>query len=296
MTNEKPTVVSDKVKSIYIALDARWHSLDERSKRYQSDSLHDLGLSPETKKAIYKRMVRPCDANEYSNITSDLKKTLDTIRRYIGCLDETNGKHIDGFDDRNGKFTHYGEANQEWHPAKPYVDQEKRDKQNKGDPVWQKIELINEILSHWGWLQASGGRRSDGFRLRSFDKGVFNNTNKFVKEARARFSGREMGEDEYKSIASEEHPAIIGLKNCDALKPYYIENPSLVDLDGHSIISPAEWMDRKDATFLKRVPQDFVDETPTNPVEERPSILFGDSTEYKTEMKKLAERFGGRII
>jgi len=44
---------------------------------------------------------------------------------------------------------------------------------------------------------------------------------------------------------------------------------------------------------LTEVVGDQLDPNVSNPVEERPSILFGDSTEYKSEMKKLAERFGG---
>ena len=45
---------------------------------------------------------------------------------------------------------------------------------------------------------------------------------------------------------------------------------------------------------LTEVVGDQLDPNVENPVEERPSILFGDSTEYKAEMKKLAERFGGK--
>ena len=39
-------------------------------------------------------------------------------------------------------------------------------------------------------------------------------------------------------------------------------------------------------------PDGQLDPNVSQPVEERPSILFGDSAEYKAEMKKLAERFG----
>ncbi len=284
MVNEKPMTVSDKVKGIYLVLEAKEKTLRERTQSYRTDPLHDLDLPPEVKEAIYERVVSPRRDN--SRITSDLEGRANKIRKYL-----------DDFAERNGRFVEFDDSKErEWEPAKPYIDREKREKQNKGDPVYQNLKLIEQILGHWKWVQCSGGRRSEGFWLRSFDKSVYNTTSKFVEEAGDRFRRREMTEEEYRSILSETHPAIIGLKACDALKPYYIKNDSLVDLDGHSIISPAEWIDGKDADFLKRGPQEFVENVPTNPVEEKPSIIFGDFAEYKNEMGKLAERFGGNEL